>query len=411
MIDEKKQRYKIGILTMHCVPNYGAVLQAYATVAFLRGITAKYTDVKFDIEIVDYQPLEKKKRYSTKALLLDSATSIRALLRNIRGYSIKTMNASKKLHRNAYEVLNSSNCLSKEIRKNELPKLDNEYDALVVGSDQVWNPFGMKKDYSFLLNFYSNGAKYSFSSSFGVSDFPTEYREIYARELSRFRHVAVRENAGLKIYESLTERNDGVVLLDPTLMLSVDEYKELEDDSEIHLLPGYTLVYLAMHSENLVKYATEHTQKDKEVVVFGMPDIVCRLNTYGCRIIRSSTIGGFLSLFHNAGSIYTNSFHGIAFSIIYKKELWIEWNNVHSKSNSRLENIVNKFGLQNRLISKTSNSESIDYESINTVIEREREKAMDYATQMMHEIRGGYLGYKVYHPISAAWVYGLEEAA
>lgn len=85
---------KIGILTMHCVPNYGAIMQSYATVKLIEKLLAG--DKKYKVEIIDYQPIVKRKRYSDAALVRDSLLSLRSAYNNIRLLGSKSRSISKK---------------------------------------------------------------------------------------------------------------------------------------------------------------------------------------------------------------------------------------------------------------------------------------------------------------------------
>ena len=88
--------------------------------------------------------------------------------------------------------------LSSNVIKEQLSEYCKKYDAIIVGSDQVWNPYGMTHDGTYLLGFYQKHTKYSFSSSFGISVFPNEFKKIYSKRLSEFRKVSIREEAGVK---------------------------------------------------------------------------------------------------------------------------------------------------------------------------------------------------------------------
>ena len=142
---------KIGILTMHCVPNYGAIMQSYATVKLIEKLLAG--DKKYKVEIIDYQPIVKRKRYSDAALVRDSLLSLRSAYNNIRLLGSKSRSISKKVHNLAYNFYVNRGILSSNVIKEQLSEYCKKYDAIIVGSDQVWNPYGMTHDGTYLLGF------------------------------------------------------------------------------------------------------------------------------------------------------------------------------------------------------------------------------------------------------------------
>lgn len=377
---------KIGILTMHCVPNYGAIMQTYATVKLIEKLLAG--DKKYKVEIIDYQPIAKRKRYSDAALVRDSLSSLKSAYNNVRLFCSKSRSISKKVHILAYNFYNNRSILSSKVTKKQLSEYCKRYDAIIVGSDQVWNPYGMTNEGTYLLDFYQKYTKYSFSSSFGISVFPNEYKKIYSERLSEFRKVSIREEAGSNIYRDLVDGNAAVVTLDPTLCLTSEDYLMIEDDAVGAFLPDeYILIYLAMKSETLIKKVTETAKTP--IVIFGMPDIVSNIDDREYKIIKYTSPGQFLYIFKNATEIYTNSFHGIAFSLIYNKQFWIEYNDKYSQSNSRLENIVQMLGLEDRLITEAPLQGVISYGAINKKLDEKRKESIKYMSEIIQDIRGG----------------------
>lgn len=387
------QNKKIGVMTMHCVPNYGAIFQAYATVEMFR-TRAEKLNMSTQIEIVDYQPLNKKIKYSNVALL-------QYVLRNplqLKRLSLlaqKGRHKSKKLHDAAYEFYKKSAIISNEYTNKQLGQLNEHYNALIVGSDQVWNPYGMDRNNEFLLGFTDNNYKFSFSSSFGIKEFPDEYKDTYKNELGKFKLLSVREKEGIDIVKELTGRSDCIQTIDPTLLLDKSDYRRFEGSKvEKKFQNDYILVYLAMKTDTLMEIVEKHTTGNQKIIVTGMPDVISEIKFDDERIIVLNDIKPeqFLELFDHAKLIYTNSFHGVAFSIIYEKQVFIEYNDKFSKSNSRLENIVKAFKLQDRVIDieqELDSVESIDYKEVNETRKELKRMSIDYIDKILIEISGG----------------------
>lgn len=388
-----KSTNKIGIMTMHSIPNYGAIMQAYATVEIIRKLSKREFNDCFIPEIIDYQPINKKKRYSIQAFIEDSVSSPSRFASNLIHFEgVAKYRNSKKLHKKAYAFYKSVNVLSDEVLRKNLKEVSANYVALLVGSDQVWNPYGMDKDKSYLLEFCDNNKRYAFSSSFGISVFPDIFKEVYAEELSKFQKVSLREKEGIDIFRTLTGRSDCVITLDPTLLLNQDDYNRLENEDILNQVgKEYSLVYFAKKSKTLAEFALKNTSEKRKIVFIGMPGEIPDISTIGNHIIRLDVVspGEFLVLFHFATDVFTNSFHGIAFSVIYKKQFWIEYNNQFSKSNSRLENIVELLSLQKHVIgSEEYDRENIiDYFNVEHILKKEQQKGEKIMVEILDQIK------------------------
>lgn len=386
------QNIKIGVMTMHCVPNYGAIFQAYATIEMLKK-RAKKLNMSIQIELVDYQPLNKKIKYSDMALI-QYVVRNPLYLKKLSLFVKKGRFASKKLHHAAYEFYKKLGVISNEYTSKQLRQLNKYYKALIVGSDQVWNPYGMEQNNEFLLGFTDNNCKFSFSSSFGIKEFPDVYKDTYRNELLKFQLLSVREKEGIDIIKQLTGRNDCIQTLDPSLLLDKDDYRCLESDRIDKIFPDkYILVYLAMKTDTLMDIVGKYTNDSQKIIVIGMPEVISEIKCDDKRIsvLYDVKPEQFLGLFDHARLVYTNSFHGVAFSIIFEKQVFIEYNDKFSKSNSRLENIVKTFKLQDRVIyteKDLSFVENVDYKEVNEIRTELKRMSINYMDEILVKISG-----------------------
>lgn len=390
-----KDGKKIGIMTMHCVPNYGAIMQSFASKLFIdKQIKEHGNQNEMSVEIIDYQPVNKKIKYSDTALV----TQILAKPKLLKQYIMLTCNGSRRLsktlHKKAYDFYYKNNVLSENISRKKLNKLESDYLAIIVGSDQVWNPYGMELNNPFLLGFANNILKYSFASSFGIKVFPHDYAETYKTCLNEFSKLSVRESEGVSIVKQLTDRDDCLQMLDPTLLLDKSDYLRYENKNRASCINGdYVLVYMAMKSDSLIAYVLDTVEDDKNIIVLGMPEVVSSIKSINSRIsiIRDASPEEFLGFFDLSSKVYTNSFHGIAFSIIYEKPIYIEYNDKYSKSNSRLENIVRMFGLENRIITNNNfaDEQELDFCKIKEIREEKKILSKNYIDYILNEIGEG----------------------
>lgn len=103
------------------------------------------------------------------------------------------------------------------------------YDAVVVGSDQVWTPMSLPNKFFNLLFVDDSVHKIAYASSFGVSEIPSFQRKETGLYLDRFYRIGVREERGKEIVEELSHQK-ATVVADPTLLLTREEWEaEISD--------------------------------------------------------------------------------------------------------------------------------------------------------------------------------------
>lgn len=245
-------------------------------------------------------------------------------------------------------------------------------DYYVVGSDQVWNPewYSQERVDAFLLPFAQTANKVAVSASFGISSFPDEWREIFSRELSRFKAISVREKDAVKIVEDLTN-NKAEVVIDPTMMLSADEWKSIMAKPKID---GADEKYIFTY---FLGSATESAKRQIDELV----------QKYHYRVIDQATytdaIGPreFLYLVSNAQTVITDSFHACVFSIIFEVPFLVyRRNNTIHDMFSRIETLLEIVGLQQRNaeVFEGVNALKCDFSKVQSKLNSEREKFSDY---------------------------------
>src|SRR5699024_4424214 len=136
--------------------------------------------------------------------------------------------------------LNESNFI---LKNNETPheKLG-DFDFFIVGSDQVWNPHNLHGTSFYFLDFAPKEKRISYSASFGIDSIPEKYEKLYIEKLSEMSHISVREHAGANIVKKLTG-TDAPVLVDPTMLLTKDEWLSLSKRASNRPKSPYMLTY------------------------------------------------------------------------------------------------------------------------------------------------------------------------
>ncbi|MDF7799799.1 polysaccharide pyruvyl transferase family protein [Pontiellaceae bacterium B1224] len=283
---------KIGILTFHAAINYGAVLQAYALVTYLK-------QLGHEPEIIDYRPTpvlagEFAPRY--KIFGLHPADFInRTKQRHFRHFRTKYMPETASVYRTVEELVNAP-----------------EYDAYICGSDQIWNPvlINGKIDPVYFLSFVGRSKrKIAYAASSGGKEFEEQDLGRVGTLLKEIDCISVREKSLVDPVAALSGKNI-VQVLDPTL-LPVD-YSAL-----ITKRPDeYILLYPLQTAPSIYEKAVLLAKRT------GLPilNLGTKVNPrkHPGRLMNGSP-QDFISLFHGARYVVTNSFHGTVFSTIFNR--------------------------------------------------------------------------------------------
>ena len=258
------------------------------------------------------------------------------------------------------------------LKRDEYPiGLEDRFNYFIVGSDQVWNPH-----YDFVagkcdfLTFARNNQKISYAASFGVNEIPYERKFEFAEYLKNFKAISVREKQGARIVEELVKRNAAVVL-DPTLLLNENEWKQVEKKPVCSPKKEYVFVYSL--GDKTDRFKDKIKQLKEKYEIFDVRSV--QKNGKELPIGPSE----FLYLIRNAEEVLTDSFHATVFSIIFHKK-FVTFNRPGLNMNSRIESLAELTGAKNRLTECGDlNSETeINYVNVDRILEEERRKSFDF---------------------------------
>lgn len=368
---------KIGIMTLHYIPNYGAVLQSYA----LKKVLSNFCKA----EIIDYRQDNREKNNSFKSYIKwarSGKTFAKIVKMPLHFYRNRYLIKMRKELQNFY--VNRLG-LQDRITEEKKEELNGRYKAIVVGSDQVWNPKVLDGNYTLLLEFF-NGKKYSYASSIGVKELPQLEKRKYKEYLGSFTYISCREKQGTNIVNELFGENRCITVLDPTFLLTKDEW--IEESTDALGLSEYVLVYMARYDKKLFDIA-KRIEDSNRVIYIATPAVKAKSSNVD--IICDVKPECWLEYFRKASLIITNSFHGIAFSINLNIQFYACFDNETDANgtNSRMENILELFELNDRLISSYEEidySRPIDYKNVNNILYDERKKSMDYLMKIVNDI-------------------------
>lgn len=315
---------KVYIATFTQYENYGSRLQNFALCYILRKIGAE------PISLLVTSKKEYIKNY-IKSLLLK--------LPLITDNQLKWYNEKKK--QKVFDNFKKELNLLK-ISYRELCLLNFNDAKAIVGSDQVWSPAHLKNNLQdinlFFLRFISKDKRIAYAPSLGINDIPKDMIKIYKKYITDFKNLSVREFSGQKLIKNLTNL-DVVIMPDPVFLLTREEWINITNTDDMYMMKeNYILVYfLSEQSQktwiDILKYAENN----------GLKMIVITGNKYN----KNSLIvppDMFIKLLNNADKVFTDSFHGVAFSIIFKVPFIVFYRS-DVKQFSRIETLLNKYSL------------------------------------------------------------------
>lgn len=371
------QNKKIGILTVHKIVNNGSLLQALATQRALYNLG-------YNSEIIDYD-------YPNK-FHSDGEKSIGIVVKISRSFKSAILSLIKLLfYRNRISMSKIvSDFVSKNLRLSPKRYKSGEeiranppyYDVYVSGSDQIWNPRYMKGDGVYFLDFVKNGAKkISYASSIAVNEIKGAMREIYSERLSTYSAISLREKTGVDLIEKLTGKKASLVC-DPTLLLTREEWDSFVSPPTIKIATPYILAYILSYSYNpypevfsLLKDLGKKT--GLPVVFLSLPPREA-FHAFSSTKIASASPSDFINLIKNASYVFTTSFHGSIFSLIYNRPLVCYTN----PNDSRLTDLLETMGCANCAVPFGSKSLppdiQIDFSVVNAQMKKIRKESYSY---------------------------------
>lgn len=337
---------KIGIMTFHWAANYGAILQTYSLVNYLQN------QFHADVEVIDYYP--RNLAYSYKnAIQQIKPDSIWRKLKENRKYRLLApfrdkLPASKRYYTN-----------------DDLMQADLEYDIIVAGSDQIWNPYFLlhgenKITPAYYLNFAKEPVrKIAVSASFGCHVFPSECGNIVIPLLQKFHSISVRENTGAHILMSLGFESVPVTA-DPTALMSKELCEQLCAPAPV-VSPGTVSKFILRKqtpaARKLIKSIFRAYSEDRIVDIDYLP------------------LSDWLSAIRDSKLVITNSFHCVLMCLkLHTPFAVLLENGANAGMNDRFITLLDMFQLSDRIIRNSSDianlSKSIDFNKTDEAMER-----------------------------------------
>ena len=340
---------KIGITTYFNIKNYGSALQAFAMRRFLaeNGHTAVFLNIR-ERKTAD-KLFHKFHVAAVAGLKCVFNNEARRTQREINNLKRVTTNVITTEAANAFSDFENEFLPSICIGRRDLKRLaaSDEYGAFICGSDQIWSPLSPHLSGFKFLNFAPKSKRIAYAPSFGVSKIPSYNREFVKKRISEIDDISVREFEGAKIVKELTGR-DVPVVLDPTMLLSGEQWRRIyQADASALKSDKYVLCYF--FDEPNIEIITKIKQfaESENLKIKVMSSSNKALMERGAELVNAGPME-FMQLIDNAQYVFTNSFHGCVFSVLFNKK-FIAFGRNHSetvKQTSRIETLLKQVGAQ-----------------------------------------------------------------
>ena len=378
---------KIGIFTLPLHINYGGIIQAYALQTLLQRM-------EHQVSVINRRP--NIPHFAISLRRLPFAYTKRAAKKLLRNHHIVIRREQWMNRQMPLFYKHTDRFISQYIHSfyvNTVADIQpDDFDAIVVGSDQIWREIYNKRD--FLMNNNANRflafadgwniKRYAYAASFGVDNWqfnPDETQQM-ARLAKQFIAISVREDTAVALCKQHL-RIDALHLLDPTMLLTQDDYRRLTHAANIPPSPGTLFCYILDPSEEKTQLI-RRIATDRHLTPFQVAPRYPMDQNYPIELRCVPPIEKWLRAFMDAKFVVTDSFHGMAFSINFGKPFVAIGNK--GRGFARMSSIARMFGIEDHVLLNTADydhSKSYDVApQTHNILEEQRQKSHAFLAQI-----------------------------
>lgn len=354
------------ITTLHFYNNFGSVLQAFA---LKRTLERKYS---IHADIFPYHPNIREWKYFTD----DALKQLYA-------------NKAKKFHDFRVNVLGMPERSEPSVEASfrAMNRVADDYDAYIVGSDIVWGKeFSNLETPYFLMHAPDSAKRIAYAASVLLDkDGHTEADDSFWDGLKDFDAIGMRETSSVEPITRLVVGKQVKAVLDPTLLLNAEDYEPLLIENDDMKGKPYLLSYFLTHDPAVVDYTNMIAKKLGLRVIHYFADYPRHIFEPDAGCFAFAGPGEFLGYVKNAAMVFTNSFHGTCFSMIYQKPFYTYM----AKRNmlSRVRDTVERLGMESRYFTDIRDlpkvTMDIDYRVYEQRLAEEQKKSFDFLSQAL----------------------------
>ena len=334
----------------------------------------------YDVQVLDYLGKEYKKCWYEKLRIW-----IGDCRRNPIKYLKIALNAIRYLRRKylfskflrtRIHLTTQSYKTSESLKNNLL-----DFDIFIAGSDQIWNPrLGGFKPVYFLKFVPENRRKISYAASFGIGTLNEEELQELSYLIADFDSLSCRENSGTYILKNL--KHNAITVIDPVFLITANYWHSISDKCILEKLPQKFVLTYFLSPLNQKRTIVASITNMKHV------DLSTELDA-SCQSIIAIGPEQFLSLICNCNLLITDSFHGMAFALIFHKNFYVVPRHINdpNSQNARIENLLEQFELKDRWLADFKlpvKNENIDYEKVSRLMQISIEKSSKWLISQLY---------------------------
>ena len=349
--------------------NFGTFLQAYA-------LQQTLFRLGYDNKVID-DALIIRRQHSRRTML--KRYFKRLLLRMLPGNEFYRRTAQVEREFNRFK----KNHIVLDSKWRNTEQLKDRYDAYIAGSDQIWLPYGKVNPFFYLG--FTDRYKIAYAPSFGMSDCSDEMVDFIRPYLTKFDRISVRETQGARILKDRFGL-EAEVVVDPTMLLDAHDWDGLIGERTSPAGEGYALCYMLTYNAGYLDFVRNWCRQHSKLLKLFVTDP---------RMVGKADVDlyvgptGFLDQIRNADIVFTDSFHGTIFSLVFGKEFLTFKRFADGETvsqNSRLENLMGRLGLMERLVDAESLSfpdTVLDHTSIRNEMDVMRRDSIRYLKESL----------------------------
>ena len=366
---------RVAIITINDNNNYGNRLQNYALQQYLFN--------KIKIEKVDTIWYDPQYRYMSQTNIFSWETWIKYII-NWKNQRVYLKEEYLKNNIRMYNISKFTEKINTRFDFKIKNNLEAKYDYFIVGSDQVWNlNFWSKKcDHANIrfLKFAPKEKRVAYAASIAIPSIPKDKEQFFRDSLNEMKAISMREKSGAELVKNLTGK-DVPVVVDPTILLSKEEWQKIELVPEWYNGEKYILTYFLGNPSPII----ENLAKKNNWKIYNLMD-KSNLDLYASRVEE------FVYLIEHAELVATDSFHACVFSILMNTPFLVVNRKEKGMADmtSRIDTLLELFGYQDRYIvdGKCDLSDEeilhMDFSDVKAIQEREIERSTAYMKKALN---------------------------
>lgn len=379
---------KIGILTFSYGTNFGGTLQCVGLYNCLKKLT------KEEIEVINYIPPKSysfRKKYISgsgiKKSLKHNFFNIRDIIKRI---DIKTKYVSSSIEK--FDVFRQKNLnISFPISKKTIKDINNKYKAVIVGSDQVWNVINGYNEVYFLENF--NTKKISYAPCSGRNFFKKFDEKKLKKSMLTFDYISARNKHTYDFIKQFINKEVPVVA-DPSILYDYSEFISKKESDEKYILTYILGEDIEGGNSEIIKKIKNKYGKNLKIISIGIPYAgsgSLQFYPWADEVKYDTSPEEWLNLINNAEFVYTDSYHGVLFSMKFHKKFLAYYSEKNRAD--RFIDLGERYEVKDWIINtpeelqnKNSLEKEINYEKIDFLLEKHRVESMEFLKKALGDV-------------------------